>query len=113
MTKKISPARPEAEWRELVAEMQASGLSQSAWCRAHGINHKTISNWVSKFRNESGASRKAITKARFVDVGAIKAEPKPPNPSAITIGLTGYTVSVTTGFDLDALETVLKVLVSL
>ena len=35
-----------------ISDWQASGLSQAAYCRAHGLNAKTFGNWLRAHRRE-------------------------------------------------------------
>lgn len=46
--------RTDDEWRELIRQCQASGMSMRAWCREHGISESTFYNRISRMRNSSG-----------------------------------------------------------
>ncbi|MDP1557713.1 MAG: transposase, partial [Nitrosomonas sp.] len=39
-----------------IATWQASGLSQVAYCRQHGLNSKTFSSWLQVYRSRQGSS---------------------------------------------------------
>jgi hypothetical protein len=42
-------------WAERVEAFLASGLSQRAWCREHGLKQERLSYWLRKFRAEASA----------------------------------------------------------
>jgi hypothetical protein len=39
--------RTKEQWAEMVADFRGSGMTQTSWCREHGINVKTFQNHVS------------------------------------------------------------------
>lgn len=41
-------ARIRAKWQQHISAQQASGLTQSAYCREHGLSIKYFSLWKSK-----------------------------------------------------------------
>ena len=103
-----NPTKPESEWRELVSEMYASGLSQVGWCKDNGINAKTMGNWIRKFKKEQDTNP-----VRFIDAGTVRPDPLLLTKPVINIQTAGYCVTVTSDFDTGALREVLKVLASL
>lgn len=113
MVRNISAPRPESEWREIVAKMQASGLTQSAWCRANGINLQSLNHWVCKFRDEQNDAKHPISPAKFLEAGTINPKPHTPTPSTISITFGSFTVSTTGSIDPEALTAVLKAVVLL
>lgn len=42
-------------WAKRVEAFLASGLSQRAWCREHGLKQERLSYWLRKFRAEASA----------------------------------------------------------
>ncbi len=56
-----SRRRTEAEWREVVADFDASGLTQEVFARRKGLKVGTFRSWVYKIR---GASKEP----RFVEL---------------------------------------------
>jgi hypothetical protein len=55
---------PESEattprWVEVVAAWQASGLSQSEYCRLAGVNPSTLSRWRDRWRDQEALQQAA------------------------------------------------------
>lgn len=44
--------RTEAEKLEMIKQCRASGLSDSQWCRLHGIPPSTMYTWINRFREK-------------------------------------------------------------
>jgi transposase-like protein len=40
-----------APWNNHIEAWQASGLSQAAYCRQHGLNANTFSGWLRQYRS--------------------------------------------------------------
>jgi len=62
--------RNRAEWSRLVAELSRSGLSRQEFAEQHGLNVRSLENWIHRFRREELAptmSRSAMA-AGFVPV---------------------------------------------
>jgi transposase-like protein len=38
------------EWQQQIQDWQASGLSQAAYCRQHGLNPNTFNGWRRRYR---------------------------------------------------------------
>lgn len=76
MSKKRAAKRSYVEWDRLAEEWQASGQTQSAFAKAHGINPKTFQGrvWRSRKRRELALEGNAPT-CQFVEV-------TPPSPEA-------------------------------
>ena len=53
MANKRVPGRSLDEWMELVAECRQSGLTDAAWCTAHGISPSSFYNAVSRLRKRA------------------------------------------------------------
>ena len=56
-----SRRRGEDEWREIVAEFDASGLTQEVFARKRRLNVGTFRSWIYRIRG-------ALNKPRFVEV---------------------------------------------
>ena len=54
----------ERRWRELVAEYEASGLTQAKFARREGLNYHTFVAWLGRCRRQSRALGPV---ARFVE----------------------------------------------
>lgn len=44
--------RSKQQWRDLVAEFEAGGLTQQAFARRKRVNLGSLRNWIYKFRKE-------------------------------------------------------------
>lgn len=49
------PRRSRAQWRDLIAEQEASGLSVTAFSREHDLCPQTVYGWRSRLARESPA----------------------------------------------------------
>ena len=85
----IKATGPESQWRELVAEMRASGKTQVAWCKEHDINPKTLGNWIREFKQRDDA-----TTANFVTAGVARLATAVPESTGISIQIGDYTISL-------------------
>ena len=45
--------RTDQEWLELIQECRTSGLSDAAWCEAHGLHGSTLYHHIRKLRNKA------------------------------------------------------------
>jgi len=81
--------RNEAQWRGLVEEWRASGLSKEAFARSHGVSPSTLGWWTCRFRNE-------VPAPRFLEV--VVAPPAAPAPDLL-VELGDLRVRVPRGFD--------------
>lgn len=84
-------------WAHLVAELERSALSLTAFARRHGVNPSTLSSWRSRLR--------AARRATFVDV-----TPEPAPVLELELPDFGVRVAVPEGTDLVWLRTVLEAL---
>ena len=53
MVQKKTIRRTDQEWLELIQECRASGLSDAAWCEAHGLHRSTLYHHIRKLRNKA------------------------------------------------------------
>jgi transposase len=44
------------EWQQHIQTWQASGLTQAAYCRQHGLNPTTFSGWQRRYRAEPASA---------------------------------------------------------
>jgi len=65
MVQKKTIRRTDQEWLELIQECRTSGLSDAAWCEAHGLHRSTLYHHIRKLRNKAceipGASHSSKT----------------------------------------------------
>ncbi len=54
-TKRTTPRRSAAEWRQLIEAQAASGLSRRAFCERHGLAVSTFGYWKRKLRQAGPA----------------------------------------------------------
>ena len=66
--------RSEAEWREIVARYEESGLSEVAFCRRAKLSRQSFRNW--RTRLSAKPRREASRKAAFVEWATPPAERK-------------------------------------
>jgi len=52
--------RTTEEWQAIIAEQEASGQGQTAWCKEHGINLYTYRDRASRLRKTAGSKDTAI-----------------------------------------------------
>ncbi len=48
--------RSRTEWSELVAQQQASNLTQHEFCIQHGLSRKTFGNWKRRLDREAASN---------------------------------------------------------
>ena len=121
--------RSMTEWRELIAQYEASGLSQEDWCLANGVNLYTMRDRARRLRqldNQGGDDQVSGTKTRknWVEVKELNREqscgpatqasagsrPDEAYRSEIRISAGVFTVSVSDRFNEAALIRVLNAL---
>lgn len=89
--------RSRAEWTKLVAEAQASGLTQCGFAEARGLSAQTLSWWVSRLRRENRRDAKLVAVDVVEDAAA--------EFQAIRVELRGdRTLVVPANFDATALR---------
>jgi hypothetical protein len=60
------------QWRERIAQHEASGLSVAAFCQQEGVSTPTFYWWRSRLvRQEAGMAANAGSPTPFVDLGAM------------------------------------------
>ena len=64
-----APRRSEAEWREIVAELEASRLTQAAFAQREGINLSTLRWRLSRLRRVDEAPHFVELKRATLDQG--------------------------------------------
>ena len=96
--------RKERQWRGMIGEWQASGLSVRAFCARHGLATASFYNWRRVLQ------RRAADEPAFVPVRVV-AEAVPALATALEVVLTdGRMVRVAPGFDAATLRQLLAVL---
>ena len=61
------------QWKQLILERQASGLSINNWCKQHGFKRTTYFYWLRRIRQEACQTlpdSQAIAPVPFVQIGA-------------------------------------------
>ena len=81
---KRTKAETEKLYRKLLAEVEASGLSQREFAERRGVPAGTLSFWKHELKKRDAAakarkSKKKSSKAKFVPVSVVEA-PKPADP---------------------------------
>lgn len=91
-------------WAERVVAFLASGLSQRAWCREHGLKQERLSYWLRKFRAEASAK----PNGRWLQLDSLA-----PSASGVSLRIGGLTLEVQRGFDPQVLADVISSLMNL
>lgn len=60
--------RTNEEWREMLAEQQASGQTQVAWCAARGINYHTLIDRARRLRKEDRKPPETTPVSKWVEI---------------------------------------------
>ena len=71
MTKRYARRSPE-EWQSLVEEQAASGLTQVAFCKAHGVSVASFCNWKQRLAQEASAAP-----SPWVEIGTLSDSDSP------------------------------------
>lgn len=121
----------ERRWRDRIAAWRESGLSQQAFCRAHGLSESTLSHWKSELAkrdavqappaiagqgtaSESAAAGSSGTlrwaEVRWPAVGAEKPEPASASSGFEIVLPRGWSVRLGPGFEAESLRRLLTVL---
>ena len=64
--------RTAQQWRELVSQQVASGLSVAAWCTEQGVSAASLWNWkrhLGDGQANAGAAASPDEPARFIELG--------------------------------------------
>ena len=48
--------RTRSEWKEILSEYEASGLTQRRFCDEHGVAYSSFCNWRKRLSQENGSS---------------------------------------------------------
>jgi hypothetical protein len=91
-------------WAKRVEAFLASGLSQRAWCREHGLKQERLSYWLRKFRAEASAKHNG----RWLQLDSLA-----PSGSGVSLRIGGLTLEVQRGFDPQVLADVISSLMNL
>ncbi len=95
-----SAYRPRTQWRTLIEEQQASGLSVPAFCRRAGVAESSFYRWLQELRRP---------RARFAEVRLAAEAAR--EPGGIELHLPGQRyVVVRPGFDRQTLRDLLAAL---
>jgi len=117
----------QAKWRQHVAAWRASGKSQAAYCREHGLGYYRFHYWKRKFGKAqdnprlrlvpvSGLNTESPTvpadseEVECIQTGQITAEPNAPTKSGIRLLIREITIELDTEFDDSALAQAISVL---
>ena len=98
------------QWKQLILERQASGLSINNWCQQHGFKRTTYFYWLRRIRKEACQAlpeTQAVAPVPFVQIGSETVpstvsnsltEPKAVSPEAsIHIRLKGADITIADG----------------
>lgn len=102
-------SRGENFWKKAIQSWEASGISQSAFCRKTGLNVKTLNRWNLKLKHEKLTPKKNITLVQL----PLMEQRKPESSSEGELQLyvnERYRITVSNGFGEETLERLLKVL---
>ena len=94
--------RTNDEWRALIDAQRGSGLSQTEWCKANGINKYTLRDRVSKLKKIGQETAGASKEEKAVPGAWVEVTPcaLPVGSGSISIERGGYVVRI--GGDADA-----------
>ncbi len=93
------------EWAARIAEFKASGLSGTAWCKAHGLKPHKLWYWLREFQTE-GSSSEPCTQWLSVGVRSNRDD----SVSSLLVRVGPATIEVSTGFDQALLLDLVKAL---
>ena len=71
ITQPINPAQSRKDyWKEKVSQFQKSGLSQSEFCRQHGLKLSSLNYWYHSFPNSRQETKKGTknTSPNFIGI---------------------------------------------
>lgn len=88
-------------WSERIAEWETSGLSQSTFCKQHGLVYGTFIYWRSHLKKITDAEQPAVS---FLAVTC-----KPAKQSTLILKLNGqHNIELKSGFDSELLRQVVQ-----
>ena len=101
--------------RELVEQWRDSGLSQSEFCRRHGLGTSSFSRWKTRLLAEDLSSAVSVSMAGsapegFIAVRLLAGAPQPLGPGFEVTLQCGRKVRLEPGFDGEGLKRLLLVL---
>ena len=98
------------QWKQLILERQASGLSINNWCQQHGFKRTTYFYWLRRIRQEACQTlpdSQPVATVPFVQIGTDSVPNTVPKPltepkavssvAAIHIRLKGADITITDG----------------
>lgn len=98
------------QWKQLILERQASGLTINNWCQQHGFKRTTYFYWLRRIRQEACQALpkpQAATPVPFVQIGTESVPTSVPDPAteektpvqetAIHIRLRGADITIANG----------------
>lgn len=98
------------QWKQLILERQASGLSINNWCQQHGFKRTTYFYWLRRIRQEACQTLpepQVVAPVPFVQIGTETVPNTVPNPvtglkplsqkASIHIRLKGADITITDG----------------
>ena len=103
-----SKRRTREEWKQLIEQQKASGLSQREWCEKHGIRPGTMRTMIHRLQYETGDIQKPTGWVEVVSVGKEKGEKSQVGSLLIEAGV--YRLAVDAKYPAEKLLTLLKVL---
>ncbi len=92
--------RSREEWRQLVVELEKSGLPRQGFAASRGINWRSLENWRYRFRREQrgrAGTRRAAAAVEFVPVRLLGPRPATPEPSMTRERMTGDVIEARVG----------------
>ena len=94
-------------WLRHVEAWRSSGLTQSEYCRRHGVGKGSLARWSSKLKAEGNESKELIEIPRRRERSARTGGPAPPIELVVE---SRYLMRLWRGIDRDHLREVLSVL---
>ena len=90
------------QWKQIILDREASGLSVAAWCKQNGVVQSTYFKWLHRIRLEACQSLpeiQTVTPVPFVKVESheVPQIPTPQQRPAIQIHLRNADITITDG----------------
>jgi len=96
-------------WKEQIESWQKSGLSQTEFCRRHGLKYHRFLYWRKRFIRPAAPRPSGIVELPFA-IGTGGLVPEPLKPVRLAVGLRNYRIEVERDFDPIALRQLIHVL---
>ena len=114
----MSKEAVQEQWRKRLAQFSASGLTQTQWCREHGLPVHQLTYWRSRLEARAGAAPKLNGNGhgtswygvRLVDAAADSAAAQSSQRATLTVRAGGASIEVGRGFDAVLLRAVVQAL---